>query len=174
MDRAKVRGLYQCEAVIDNNIICDFCELDRLDILNKVFSKILIAKSIIDTEVIQHKDRLPEIIYEEAYIEGFEGYSFMKKILQDHGGLTECDAEVVTIAYEKYVLCTSNEKRIKTTCDENDIKYTGTLGVLSCAYEHDILTQLEFCALIDKLEHECTSFIARALFNDVRRTYELI
>lgn len=172
MNVDKIRSLFGAEAVIDNNIICDFSELGRLDILNSVFSKILIPESIIQKEVIQFRDSLNSLEYSKVSIESFEAYEFMAKILVQHGGLTDCDAEVVTIAYEKYVLCTSNEKRIMTTCKENNIKYTGTLGILCCAYEYSVISYEVLMDLVNKLDNECSCFISQKVLNEVRTFYK--
>lgn len=173
MDTNKIKALLGKEAIIDNNIICDLSELGCIELLNKIFSKVLIPKSIVDTEIIQFRDSLENIEYREAVIETIEGYSFMSKILTDHGGLTDCDAEVVTIAYEKYVLCTSNEKRIMTTCKENNIEFTGTLGILCCAYEHSIIDIQTLEMLINKLQYDCSCFLSNKILDKVRNNYKI-
>lgn len=173
MNTKKIKALLGKEAVIDNNIICDLSELGCIELLNKVFKKVLIPKSIVDTEIIQFKDSLDKLDYSEAVIETIDGYSFMSKILTDHGGLTDCDAEVVAIAYEKYVLCTSNEKRIMTTCKENDIEFTGTLGILCCAYEHLIIDIKTLEILINKLQYDCSCFLSNRVVNEVRNNYNI-
>ena len=65
MDTNKIKALLGKEAVIDNNIICDLSELGCIELLNKIFKKVLIPKSIIDMEVIQFKDSLEKIDYLE-------------------------------------------------------------------------------------------------------------
>lgn len=173
MDRQKIVSLHGEKAIIDNNIICDFAELDCIELLNKVFSKVFIPQSILDREVIQFRSALERLDYEAAVIEEFETYVFMDKILNEHGGLTECDAEVIAIAYESYVLCTSNEKRVMTTCKENEIRYTGTIGILCCAYEHMIISREDLSRLINALQNDCTCFLSARLVEDVKKEYEL-
>lgn len=173
MDTNKIKSLLGKEAVIDNNIICDLSELGCIELLNKIFTKVLIPKSIVDTEVIQFKESLDKFKYMEVVIERQDSYEFMFKILSDHGGLTDCDAEVVAIAYEKYVLCTSNEKRIMTTCKENNIEFTGTLGILCCAYEHSIIDIETLENLINRLQYDCSCFLSKKVLNDVRKNYKI-
>ena len=173
MDTNKIKALLGKEAVIDNNIICDLSELGCIELLNKIFKKVLIPKSIIDMEVIQFKDSLEKIDYLEVAIETIEGYTFMSKILTEHSGLTDCDAEVVTIAYEKYLLCTSNEKRIMTTCEENNIEFTGTLGILCCAYEHSVIDIRTLEELINKLQYDCSCFLSKRVLQEVRNYYKI-
>ena len=69
MDTNKIKALLGKEAIIDNNIICDLSELGCIELLNKIFSKVLIPKSIVDTEIIQFRDSLENIEYREAVIE---------------------------------------------------------------------------------------------------------
>ena len=51
MDIRKVRSLKGEPAVLDNNVICDFIELQRLEILNEIFSAVLIPESIYTDEI---------------------------------------------------------------------------------------------------------------------------
>lgn len=173
MDRVKIRGLYGQIAVVDNNIICDLCELDCLQMLNILFSEVMIPQSILEDEVIEFKSELKKLIYTPVSITEFKTYEFLGGILQAHGGLTSYDAELVSIAYEKCVLCTSNEKRIKTTCEENDIQYTGTLGILCLAYEKNIITKDGLNTYINRLQNECTCFLSARVVNVVRKAYAL-
>lgn len=174
MDREKIISLFGEKAVIDNNIICDFKELECIELLNKVFTEVLIPQSILEDEVKQCKRELEKINYQPVCITELQTYDFMVAILNRHGGLTDYDAEVVAIAYEKYVLCTSNEKRIMTTCKENNINYTGTVGILCCAFEKGIIKKDELKRMVDKLKNQCTCFISDRVINDVYSTYALV
>lgn len=173
MNRTKIINLYGKRAVIDNNIICDLCELGCLELLNRVFSDVMIPESIYNDEVIEYKADLKRIRFTKVSIQAAETYEFLSKIMQSHGGLTDYDAELVAIARERYVLCTSNEKRIKTTCEENNIEHTGSLGILCLAYEKGLISKGDLMVFIDRLQNECTCFLSDRIVNSVKQVYEL-
>ncbi|QOS99882.1 hypothetical protein JNUCC42_03745 [Brevibacterium sp. JNUCC-42] len=87
--------------------------------------------------------------------------------------LTDYDVEVVALAKERAVLCTSNERKIHQICDEYDIESTGTLGVLCCAYEHRVIEHTEFSKLIRKLCYETSSWISSKLKKQIMDHYKI-
>lgn len=173
MNREKIINLYGKRAVIDNNIIGDLCELGCLGWLNQLFSEVMIPESILNDEAQRYKRELDKIAFTSTTIQNAETYEFLEDILDKHGGLSDYDAELVAIAYEKYVLCTSNEKRIMTTCNENGIEYTGTLGILCLAYEKNLITLDGLDDYINRLNDECSCFLSNRIISSVKNTYGL-
>lgn len=175
MDIQKIRNLYNKTAVLDNNIISDFIELDSLDIINKVFLTVMIPASIYENEVLyEDKEHLNGLEFQLVAFETVSSFELFSEIRTRKRRLTDYDVEVIVIAHEKAVLCSSNELEIKKTCDEYGIKHTGTIGILCCAYENGIITKVEFKNLLLKLFYECSCRISRQLMNAVISNYPLI
>ena len=175
MNIPKIRDLKGKPAVLDNNIICDFIELECIGILNEVFSIVLIPQSIYENEVREFDaEHLKQLDYELTNFSTEAAFGLFFEISESKKKLSEYDVEVIVIAHEKAVLCTSNEKRIKETCDEYSIEHTGTIGILSCCFEHGILSKDEFRKLIIKLFNECTCRLSEKIKNQVYEQYPFI
>jgi predicted nucleic acid-binding protein len=148
--------------VLDNNILNDFTELQCISLLNKVFVKVYIPQSILDREAILEtiQSNIEWLEYQPTALEQEESYEFLLKIIDEKPALSSYDAECIAIAKEKMIYCTSNEKRVMSTCQEYDIECTGTIGILCCAYEHEIISLEQFEQLLKKLfSSECTAYI---------------
>ncbi len=173
IDREKLLRIYKTSAVIDNNIICDFFELEAIELLNKMFSEVFIPQSIIDNEVMdKYIEDLNKLKYSPTAIKQAETYEFLAKIVEKRKGLSDYDAEVVAIAYENLTLCTSNEKRMTATCEEYNIEYTGTLGILCSLYDNMGIDKQYFINLLNKLK-SCTCYISPELIKAVKIEFEL-
>ncbi len=135
----------------------------------------MIPASIYENEVLyEDKEHLKGIEFQLVAFETESSFELFSEIRARKRRLTDYDVEVIVIAHEKAVLCSSNELEIKKTCDEYAINHTGTIGILSCAYENGIITQIEFKILILKLFNECSCRISRQLINDVISEYPFI
>lgn len=176
MDIEKILRLKDQIGVLDNNILNDFFELDRMDILNQVFSRLHIPQSILDDEVIDTglQNSLTHLEYSPISIQEAETYIFFSEIVEKRPGLSEYDAECIAIAKESLIYCTSNEKRVINTCLEYGVSCTGTIGILCCAFEYEILNKSDFSLLITKLfSDECSAHISRHLQAMIRDYYKL-
>jgi predicted nucleic acid-binding protein len=175
MNIRKIRGLYKKRAVMDNNILNDFYELGRMDLLTKVSSKVYIPESIISNETPDDiRTVLQQVEYETAALHTEEGYALMYQLLTEWTGLSEYDAELIAIARQDMILCTSNEKRIMNACESCGIEYTGTLGILCCAYEWKIIDQSELKHLVDKLfSEECNCHLHPRLKQQIYEQYRM-
>lgn len=175
MNIQKIKELKGKPAVLDNNIICDFIELESIGLLNEVFSLVLIPQSIYEDEIREFEaEQLEQLEYNLTNFSSETAFGLFLEISESKKKLSEYDVEVIVIAYEKAVLCTSNERRIKETCDEYNIEHTGTIGVLSCCFEHGILSESEFRKLIIKLFNECTCRLSEKLKKQVYEQYPFI
>ena len=175
MDILKIKGLKGKPAVLDNNIICDFIELGCIEILNKVFSKILIPESIYEDEIRQlDAQHLLKVEYELTSFSSAAAHCLFHKISNSTKRLSDYDIEVIVIAHEKAVLCTSNEKKIKEICEEYNIEHTGTVGILCCCFEQNILSEAEFSRLIITLFTECTCRLSPKLKEQIFKQYPFI
>jgi predicted nucleic acid-binding protein len=168
----KIKGLLGKDAVLDNNILNDFTELQCISLLNKVFTKVYIPQSILEREAILEtiQSNIEWLEYQPTALEQAESYEFLLKIIEEKPALSEYDAECIAIAKENMIYCTSNERRIMLTCEEYNIECTGTIGILCCAYENGIIELEYFEELVKKLfSPDCTSYlgpkIKRAVFS---------
>ncbi|ADU93758.1 hypothetical protein GYMC52_1295 [Geobacillus sp. Y412MC52] len=175
MDVRKIRGLYKKRAVVDNNVLNDFYELGRMDLLTRVFGRVCVPESILLNETPGDIQKaLRQIDYETVSLHTEEGYGLMYQLLTEWTGLSEYDAELIAIAGQDMILCSSNEKRIMNACESYGIEYTGTLGILCCAYEHQLIGREEFKGLIDRLfSDECSCHLHPRLKNQIDKQYHL-
>ncbi|WP_144461220.1 hypothetical protein [Siminovitchia fortis] len=175
MDIRKIKELKGKPAVLDNNVICDFIELGCIELLNEVFSTVLIPQSIYEHEIREaDAEHLEYLSFELANFSTETAYGLFLEISTSKRKLSDYDVEVIVIAFEQAVLCTSNERRIKETCDEYNIEHTGTIGILSSCFEHGILSDKEFRELIIKLFNECTCRISEKLKQQVFKQYPFL
>jgi predicted nucleic acid-binding protein len=173
----KIRSLIGKVGVLDNNILNDFTELQCISLLNKVFVKVYIPQSILDREAILEtiQSNIEWLEYQPTALEHMESYVFLSKILTEKPALTEYDAECIAIAKEKMIYCTSNEKRVMGICEEYDIECTGTIGILCCAYEHEIISREEFEHLLKKLfSSECSAYLGKKVRQVVFSYYKIM
>ncbi len=146
MDTVRLKAYYQLSVVMDNNILTDFMEItaafekDYMDILNQLFSKIVIPAPVLEDETVD--DNLASLQYEEGTFSGETGYSIFMELGNDltANKLSEYDRHVVAIAGESNLLVVSNDKPVREICKEYDIDVTGTLGVISSAYENGLIS----------------------------------
>lgn len=172
IDIEKIRGLRGKPGVLDNNVITDLTELECMGLINVVFSRVLIPLSILEAEVTQDSlGDLDNLEYAVAAMETLDSFSLFKEISTKKKGLTEYDVEVIVIAREKAVLCTSNEKQIRTTCREYGIEHTGTVGILCCAFEHKEISRETFERLMYKLFNESSCRLGKGIKKDVIEYY---
>jgi predicted nucleic acid-binding protein len=173
----KIKSLMGKVGVLDNNILNDFTELQCISLINKVFVKVYIPQSILDREAIVEtiKSNIEWLEYQSTALHQFESYEFLSKILLEKPALTDYDAECIAIAREKMIYCTSNEKRVMSICQEYDIECTGTIGILCCAYEHEIISRDEFERLLKKLfSPECSAYLGRKVKHAVFSYYKIM
>lgn len=162
--------------LLDNNILNDFTELQCISLINKVFVKVYIPQSILEREAILEtiQSNIEWLEYQPTALEQIESYEFLAKILEEKPALSEYDAECIAIAKEKMIYCTSNEKRVMSICQDYDIECTGTVGILCCAFEHEIITRNEFERLVKKLfSPECTAYLGRKVKHAVFSFYKI-
>jgi len=162
--------------VLDNNILNDFTELQCISLINKVFVKVYIPQSILDREAILEtiQSNIEWLEYQPTALEQMESYDFLARIIKEKPALTDYDAECIAIAREKMIYCTSNEKRVMSICKEYDIECTGTIGILCCAYEHEVISREDLERLLKKLfSPECTAYLGKKMKHAVFSYYKI-
>lgn len=146
IDIQKIRNLKGQRGVLDNNILNDFSELQCISLLNQVFSKVYIPQSILEREATVEtlRENIEWLEYQPIALTQSVSFGFLLKIIEEKPSLSEYDAECIAIAKENLIYCTSNEKRVMNTCQEHGIECIGTIGILCCAFEHQVIARMCF------------------------------
>lgn len=172
MNKNNLKQFSSREAVIDNNILIDFCELGRLDILFKVFETVEIPDGIFNCEVSKEvKHELEGWEYGVASINSIDGYNFYESLrtTNEFSGLSRCDRLLITIAKQNKCVCSSNDGLLRKACIQHRISFTGTLGIIGAAYELKIICEKEFNQLINKIFSDETScYISKKTLREFR------
>lgn len=165
--------IYKQQAVIDNNIIQDFIDLNQLPILNKIFDRIIIPQDILNDEVLgENLLLLNQLKFSTCTISTEKGYEIYCSLLS-RKKLSHYDRILLSIAKENSLLCTSNDKPIRLVCEELNMKVTGTLGILCCAYEKEFLSYEDFCLFFNTYLSLPQTRIGQDIENEIRRLYNI-
>jgi predicted nucleic acid-binding protein len=155
-----LKQYYKASVIVDNNVLIDFCELDRLGLLFDVFSKVGIPKLIHDKEIEENViDILGKYHYELYNMETETAYDAYAVLTTNKRfrRLSECDKLAVSIAKQFDYYCTSNDGLVREACKELNVKYIGTLGVIGCAFAVNLIEKEEFLKIIGLLLSDSTS-----------------
>lgn len=157
-------------AVVDNNILVDLYELNRLDILFDTFDEISIPKLIYEEELPEYiKTELSSYSYKLSNIDSESGYSTYHELTEDYRfrNLSIHDKLAISIAKQKDYFCNSNDGLVRKACNHFEVKYIGIIGLLRKAYERRKITLEELKSLVDKLSSDVTScYIKKSVVND--------
>ncbi|MBU0997442.1 MAG: hypothetical protein KKE16_05280 [Firmicutes bacterium] len=157
----------EISAVVDNNILQDLYELNRIDILFNVFDMVIIPRIIYEEEVTEevkqsltiHTFVLGDIVTEI----GFELYRTLSSNVE-YRGLSRRDRFALSISLETDYYCSSNDGLIRKACETHDIRYTGILGVLQAAFQKKYLNENEVKHLVHQLQSiDTTCYISRKI-----------
>ncbi len=155
-----MKQYYKASVIVDNNVLIDFYELDKIEMLFKVFSKVGIPKLIHDREIeeniIEILDKYQYELYNMETEEAYDAYAVLTKNKRFRR-LSECDKLVVSISKQFDYYCTSNDGLVRKACEELNVKYIGTLGVIGCAFAVNLIDKEEFLKIIGLLLSDGTS-----------------
>ena len=161
----KLKLLFKSSSIIDNNVLIDFFELDQLQLLFSVFGKVGIPKQIFDSEVpLEVKEKLSNFSYELCNMtttNAFSTYANLDKNSK-YKKLSFFDKVAISIAKEYDYYCSSNDGPIRKACEDLSIKYTGTLGILYCSFENNLISKEELRLLIMALNSSTTTCYIRS------------
>ena len=166
----KLKSLYKTSAIIDNNILIDFFEIGQLDLLFKIFDNIGIPQIIYHREV---DDIIKEALNQYSFdinimstLDALETYGTLTST-QKFKRLSDCDKVAVSIAKEFDCYCSSNDGLIRKACKSLEIDYVGSLGVIGCAFENDVINHEDFILMVGKLLSDETScYIRKAVVTE--------
>jgi predicted nucleic acid-binding protein len=172
--REKFKSFYNKETVLDTCTIIDLQRLEILDLPLRVFSKVYITKNIIIEELEEDLSKqLIEIGYEPISLETEDGYGFLFQLDVDYKKLSTSDKIVIATAYERNIICCTNDSPARNACIENDITLTGTLGIICCAFENGIITRKELINLINRYDTGIEAHISYEVISQIRNLYKI-
>lgn len=173
--RNKVKSLYKKRAIIDTCTIIDLFELNATYLPLKIFSEVYISGNIIIEELDrQEAEELKKLGYNILNLETNRGYSLFSQLGKHYQSLSIPDRVIISIAYEKNLVCCTNEEMARKACSKIGVEYTGTLGILCCAFEYGIIDKNTFSNLLSTYESECSAYITSEIIQQIRKEYDLI
>ena len=147
--------LYNATIVVDNNVLQDFAELGRMDLLFRVFNSVGIPKTIYNNEI---EDFVKEILSEYDYVSctmnSDVSYDIFSRLTNkpSYRRLTSYDKQLIAIAGQNECYAGSNDGAVRKACEEFGIRYTGTLGVIGCTFQKGFIAKSELMRLIGNFQ----------------------
>lgn len=157
-----LKQFFNRSVIVDANVLFDLYEVHGLYILNKIFSEVCIPVEVIsellDDE--QFKEIHKNIRYRKVVIEKAEGYNLYARLSREQKELSAADKHLVCNAFEKGLLCVSNDSQVRKACQKYNIKVIRTLGVLGCARTTGVMSQEDLQRMFNLLlSPESSSFL---------------
>jgi len=146
--------------VVDNNILIDLFELNRLDILFDIFETVVIPRIIYEDEILDNvKSRLDDHNFILADIKTETGMMLYGQLSQNnkYKNLSEQDKFAISLSKEYEYYCNSNDGLVRKACDEYNVNYLGILGIFGIGFSKKIINFEEITELCNKLLGDDTS-----------------
>lgn len=167
------RSLYNKSVILDTNILSDLDEIGALFLPSKIFKTIYISKNIQIEELEEDLNmKVSDLGYLSAHLDTSDGFDKFNYLRNNYPKLSNSDIIVICIAYEKKILCCTNDRRARRACELIGCTTAGTLGILGCAYENNIITFTEFTDLFNNYIN-ISSRLDSSLIESVRTTYNI-
>jgi predicted nucleic acid-binding protein len=173
-----MEDIYSClelTVVVDNNILIDLFELDKIDLLFKVTTGVIIPDVIIKNEVrVEILVALSGHSFSVGKIETEKGLELYGKLVNNHDyrNLSTQDRFAIAIAEDNNCLCNSNDALVRKACQFYNVKCIGLLGILARALFQKAIDKVEFNSLLDLLKSNLTScFITEKVIEEFRQKF---
>lgn len=141
--------------VSDTTPLISFLKMEKLDLLGKLFGKVLIPQAVFDELTIDERFRLEaEQIKQKQFISvepvrNPESVSILKRAT----GLDQGESEAIVLTDElKADLLLMDEAKGRSVSNQMGFKIMGTIGVLMAAYEEHELNANEVKECVDGLQ----------------------
>lgn len=144
----------------------NFCAIKRLDILEKLFSKVVIPRAV-QVELDEKLDIFPWLndIHESNFIEvsKIQDIKFYNLLKAD---LDEGEAEVITLAFETNAkLLLLDEIAARNIAQVHNLPYMGSIGCLLLAKKKQIVNSIR--PLLDEMQYKANFWISRKLYDNI-------
>jgi predicted nucleic acid-binding protein len=174
-----IKDYFGEKAVLDNNILSDFLEIENhfkdkcFHLINKVFKDVIIPKLIIDDEVIVEKNKFADLHYNPGILNTEIGFKTLYDLTNtDNCSLSIYDMHVIALCKQTGYMCITNDKPVRKTCEFYEINYTGTIGIIACAYENGIIKYKKLYNYIQFLFSEKSScYLSKDLKTKILKYY---
>lgn len=141
--------------VSDTTPLISLLKINRIDLLEKLFGKVLIPKAVFDELTVDERFKIEaDLIKSRQYIKvkavkSPESVSILKRAT----GLDQGESEAIVLTDELNAdILLMDEAKGRTISSDMGIKIMGTIGILMAAYEEHELTSDEVKACIDGLK----------------------
>lgn len=165
----------ELSVVVDNNILIDLFELERLDLLFDVFEIVVIPRIIYEEEIMNDvKSKLNNYTFTQSNIETEIGMTLYGELTQNtkYKNLSKHDKFAIALAKQYSYFCNSNDGLVRRACLEYDIDYLGILGVFKVGYLKELVNfeeVKELCALLVSEKTSC--YISRKIVEEFLLTF---
>jgi predicted nucleic acid-binding protein len=109
-------------------------ELFQLEVPESMVRDEVMDKGYVDPEQFQ------QLNYTPVKIESRSNLQVYGEILQRYRKLSPYDAELPPLGLERGAICASNDKWVRKVCQELCVTAVGSIGILCCAYENQVIT----------------------------------
>jgi len=172
--RKRFKALLNSKVILDTNSIIDLQELKILDLPTRIFSEIYISDNILVEELsAAHGNELLQLGYKSISLKTNNGFILLSDLNKNNRRLSIPDKVVISIAYENSIVCCTNDKAARNVCKSIKIEVIGTIGILCCAYENEIIDRKQFEYIFNKYCEETSSYINDNLEIELRTLYSI-
>lgn len=172
--RQLFRSLYSKKVILDSNILFDLQELKCLDLPIKIFQEAYVSKNALLEEFSQQDvDQIIKLGYIPEYLKTNDGYSKLFYLNEKYPQLSTPDKVVICIAFEKNIICCTNDGNARKACNNISVALSGTLGILCCAFEHKIIDWDKFVSLFNSYGINTSAHVSDELRDEIRRLYNI-
>ncbi|MFO7613000.1 MAG: hypothetical protein R6W99_11085 [Clostridia bacterium] len=162
--------LYDASVVVDNNVLQDLIEIGRLDLFFAIFKEIHIPRIVYDQELdVRVKAGMADLPFFYGCMDTEKSLEIFARLTNEYAyrRLSTSDRHVIAIAGAYDYYAGSNDGLIRKACCDFNIKMTGTLGILGCAYQKDIIEKSDFIACLNRLlSDETTCYIGKKIIDE--------
>lgn len=146
--------------ISDSSPLIIFGKINKLDLLEKIFKKIIISKTVFEEIVIKGKEKTEAFLLENYIKKGFIEIKELSKtykkkaefLLKSNKNLDFGEAETICLALqekEKFVLI--DEKIARNTAEIYGLNPIGSFGVLLILFKRKILNENEINDIVNKI-----------------------
>lgn len=142
--------------IADTTPLITLMKLGCLDLLEKLFSRVVIPNAVYEELVANSKYPVEkQMIIECPFLECLEVDDRQSiKILREVVGLDLGESEAIALAEEKGAdLLIIDERKGRRVAKQMELKITGTIGILLQAFDCKILSKTEILSCVEELKY---------------------
>jgi predicted nucleic acid-binding protein len=137
---------------LDSNIILDLYLTTSLGLLNDLFSERMLISDFVLQELSEAAIRLPGA--ETVNLTTDEEWEFFRETRRRHPGLGLGEVGAITVARFRGAALITNDMQARQTAEELNLTVSGSIGVLECAVELEVISGQEAVDLLQAMIRE--------------------